>query len=81
VVWLVLRSPYTSHHFKLCSERRWLTFDRHQRFGWDIVKRCETRDEAAHVVDEVRAVAEKAKKGERTSQRVRGGTEKLPPSK
>jgi hypothetical protein len=55
--------------------------DRHERHGWNIVKRCDTRDEANAVLDEVRSAAAKTKDSARTSQQVRGGTEKLPPSK
>jgi hypothetical protein len=63
VIWLVLRSAYASHHLRLHSERKWLEMDRHQRFGWDIVKRCETRADANQVLDELRAAAEKAESG------------------
>jgi hypothetical protein len=80
MVWLVLESAYMPNHFRLHSERMWLALDRHERHGWNIVNRCESRDEANRVLDEVRAAAEKANKGARTSQQVRGGTEKLPPS-
>jgi hypothetical protein len=81
MVWLVLESGYMPNHFLLHSERTWLTLDRHERHGWNIIKRCGTRDEANRVLDELRAAAEKTMKGARTSQQVRGGTEKLPPSK
>jgi hypothetical protein len=60
MVWLVLESAYMPNHFCLHSEMKWLALDRHERHGWDIIKRCETRDEANVVFDEVRA--EKAKK-------------------
>jgi hypothetical protein len=33
--------------------------DRHERHGWNIVKRCESRDKANRVLDEVRAAADK----------------------
>ena len=65
MVWFVLQSLYMPHLFRLHSERKWLAMDRHERHGWNIVKRCESRDEANRVLDEVRATAEKAKKGTR----------------
>jgi hypothetical protein len=81
MVWLVLETLYMPNHFRLHSERLWLAMDRHERHGWNIVKRCDTRDEANVLLDEVRTAAENAKKGTRTSQQARGGTEKLPSSK
>jgi hypothetical protein len=60
VAWLVLQSAYMPNHFCLKSERQWLAMDRHERHGWDIVKRCETRDEANQVLDAARAAAQKA---------------------
>ena len=77
MVWLVLESAYMPNHFRLHSERMWLALDRHERHGWNIVNRCESRDEANRVLDEVRAAAEQAKKSARSSRAARGGTEKL----
>jgi hypothetical protein len=57
LVWLVLQSAYTPNRFCLKSESKWLAMDRHGRFGWEIVKRCETRDEANRMLDEVRSAA------------------------
>jgi hypothetical protein len=45
MAWLVLESLYMPHHFRLHSERMWLAMSRHERHGWNIVKRCESRDE------------------------------------
>jgi hypothetical protein len=77
MVWLVLQSLYMPSHFCLKSQRKWLALDRHERHSWNILKRCESRDEANRVLDEARAVAEKAKKGARNSRGTSGGTEKL----
>jgi hypothetical protein len=81
MAWLVLQSAYMPNHFRLHSERIWLALDRHERHGWNIIKPCENRDEANIVLDEVRAAAETAKKGIRTSPPGRGRTEKRPSSK
>jgi hypothetical protein len=70
MVWLVLQSAYMPQLFRLHPEPKWLALDRHERHVWNILKRCESRDEANRVLDEVRAAAEKAKKGEQTSQRL-----------
>jgi hypothetical protein len=55
MVWLVLESLYMPNHFRLHSEPKWLAMERQERHGWNIVKRCENRDEANRVLDEVRA--------------------------
>jgi hypothetical protein len=55
MVWLVLESLYMPNHFRLHSEAKWLVLNRHERHAWNIVKRCETRDEANRVLDEARA--------------------------
>jgi hypothetical protein len=78
MVWLVLQSACMPQLFRLHSEPKWLAMDRHQRHGWNVIERCESRDEANRVLDEVRAAAGKGKKGARTSQQVRCGTEKAP---
>ena len=57
MVWLVLQSAYMPNHFCLKSECKWLDMNRHERFGWDLVKRCATRDEANQVLDAARAAA------------------------
>jgi hypothetical protein len=62
MVWLVLESLYMPNHFRPHSEAKWLALNRHERHGWNILKRCETRDEANRVLDEARAAAEKGKK-------------------
>ena len=36
--------------------------DRHHRFCWDIVQRCESRDAANCMIDELRSAVAKAKK-------------------
>jgi hypothetical protein len=77
MVWLVLESVYMPNHFRLHSERMWLVMNRHERHGWNIVKRCESRNEANRVLDDVRALAEKAKNGTPTSRPASGGTAKL----
>ena len=60
MAWVVLQLSYNPNLFRLQSEREWLAMDRHWRFGWTIVKRCESRDEPNRVFDEVRAAAKKA---------------------
>jgi hypothetical protein len=77
MVWLVLQSACMPKLFRLHSEPKWLSMNRQERHVWNIVKRCESRDEANRVLDEARADAEKAKKGTRISRGTRGGTEKL----
>jgi hypothetical protein len=77
MVWFVLQSAYMPQLFRLHSERKWLALDRHERNGWNVIKRCESRDEASRVLDEVRAAAEKAKKGARNQRPARGNSEKL----
>jgi hypothetical protein len=77
MVWLVLQSAYNRFSFRLRSERRGHSLDRNERFCWDIVRRCETRDEANLVIDELRAAVANAKKGRRSSTAARRG-EKWP---
>jgi hypothetical protein len=57
MVLLMLQSAYMPKLFCLHSEPKWLAMDRQERHIWNIVKRCETREEANRVLDEVRAAA------------------------
>jgi hypothetical protein len=62
--WLVLQCVYMPHLFRLHSETKWLAMDRHERQGWEIIKRCGTREEASVALNEARAAAEKGRTAE-----------------
>ena len=57
MVWLLLRSAYMTQQFCIHPESEWLARDRHWRFGWDIVRRCESRHEATRLLAELQAAA------------------------
>jgi hypothetical protein len=61
MVWLVLQSPSMPQIVRLHSEETWNAMAPRERVWWDIVKRCETRDEANAVLDALKA--EMAKTG------------------